>query len=115
MTTITPLREVLAGILDGSYDEELSAISDAVRSRMKDVRDQKAKLNGLTLKPGDRVTMHGLTPKLLNGQIVEVVEINRTRATVKAIEGVTNAAATARVGTHGMCRVPLTCVTAIDA
>lgn len=114
MDTATPLTalDVARSILAGEYDDDLATISEAARQRRKDVSAREAKLNGMTLKPGDRVTLHGLSPKLLNGAVVEVTRVDRTRVLVKPIDDVTDFLAAQRLG-HGS-RVPLQCVTRVD-
>jgi len=112
--TIIPFKEIASGILDGEYDNVLDSLQSAINERRKDVRARHARLNGLTLKAGDRVTLHGLSPKFLNDEVVEVVTVNKTRVAVKSIDGVTGFRAAARIGSHGGCTVPLTCVTAVS-
>lgn len=107
--------DIARSILSGEYDSDLDVLAEAVRMRRKDVKAREGRMNALTLKPGDHVRMHGLTPKILNDAVVEVVSLRRTRVNVKAIDGVTNPLAAQRVGTHGTCGVPLTCVTKVDA
>ena len=103
-------QEVMLTILDGGYDEHLDTLRETIRDRSKDLRAKKAKINGLLLTEGDHVLLQGLSPKYLNGTVVEVVEVKKTRVTVKAIEGVTTPKAAAKIGFMGFTSVPLTTV-----
>lgn len=106
-------QEVAMAILDGEYDASLDALSDAAHTRRKELRKKEGQMNALFLSAGDRVTLKGLSPKYLNGTVVEVVKINKTRAVVKPIEGETSLQATHRIGAAG-CRVPLSCMTKVE-
>lgn len=111
--TITA-QDVALAILDGRLDDDLKALADAIHARRKQVRAREAQMNALFLSKGDHVTMHGLSPKYLNDAVVEVVEVKKTRVSVKSIEGVTPMRAAQRVGSGGFCTVPLSCVTKVS-
>ena len=112
---MTETRELLVAIMDGEHDDQLDVLSNAIRERMKAKRDRDAQITAMLLKKGDRVTMKGLSPKFLNDEIVEVVEVKQKRVAVKAIEEVTGLRAAQRIGFHGGCTVPLTCVEVVEA
>jgi hypothetical protein len=109
---MTTTRDLLAGIIDGDHDEALDSIAEAVRERRKAVRDREGRLNALTLKPGVRVTLKGLSPQYLNGAIVEVVKVNTSRVVVTSIDGVTSLRAAGRIRSGST--VPLSCVEAVE-
>lgn len=102
------LADVVHAILDGKFDDNLKGLADAIHERRKDVRKREGQMNAVLLKVGDRVTLKGLSPKYLNGTVVEVTEIHKTRASIKAIDGETSLKAAHRL--IGGARVPLSCV-----
>lgn len=80
MTTDTTPQDVIGAILDGTMDEHMDELLDAYKARRNTVRNNKAQLNALTLKPGARVRLVNLSPKYLSGLTGEIVEpIERTQ------------------------------------
>lgn len=67
-------RTLIAGIVHGDFDNDLDNISEAVRSRRKEANRKQAQINALTISPGARVVLKGLSPQYLNGITGEVVE-----------------------------------------
>lgn len=65
-STLTP-SDVLAAIFDGVMDDDFDALIDAYKSRVRTVRENKGRLNALTIKPGDRVQITNISPKYLDG------------------------------------------------
>lgn len=78
------LTEIKMAIVNGTFsNSELREINEAIET--------KNRMNSMALstqmKVGDKVRLSGLSPKRINGMIVEVLGINRT--TVKTrVEGV---------------------------
>lgn len=66
-------RTLIAGIVHGDFDNDLDNISEAVRSRRKEANRKQAQINALTISPGARVVLKGLSPQYLNGITGEVV------------------------------------------
>ena len=112
-TSTMTAQDIAMAVLNGDYDNDLKALGEAVRARRKDVSKKEAQMNALFLSPGDRVRLKGLSPKLLNGAVVEVVKINKTRAVVKSTDETTGQAAT-RISSYGGTTVPLSCVEKIE-
>jgi len=113
-TTTLTAQDVALAVLDGQFDADLEALSNAIRSRRKDVTAKNAQMNALFLKPGDKVTLNGLSPKTLNGAVVEIVEVKKTRAAVRATEDC-SIQVQQRIGMHGRITVPLSCVTKVES
>jgi hypothetical protein len=65
--------QFIAGIINGEYDDDLERIRQAIRSREKEASRKRAEVNMLTLEPGVRVVMRGLSPKYLNGRTGTIV------------------------------------------
>lgn len=106
------IETAVQSILTGEYDETLETLLDAIHERKKSVRKVKAQQNKLLLSVGDHVTLSGLSPKYINGAVVKVAEIRRTRCLVEPIDGVTPNRVANRFG-MGV-TVPLNCVTKAD-
>lgn len=107
MTVIdTTNQDFAAAIVNGRYDEHLDEITALVRSR----REALARLRSYDLKVGDRATIHGLSPKYLNGHTVEVVEAPTGKRTVscKFVGQVPG-----RYGNSQVVKVPVVCLTPI--
>jgi hypothetical protein len=108
------LSTVLGAIIDGEYDDVLDRLAAAVNERRKLVNAQAARRNVLTIMPGARVKLHGLSPKYLNGLVGTVVETpefrrNRRKATLSVNLD------TAPYGRFGkVVNVPAACLTALD-
>jgi len=64
---------IIAAIINGEVDDDLDRVNEAVRSRRKELRAREAHINLLTLKPGTRVRLKGLSPKYLNGLEGEII------------------------------------------
>ena len=72
--------DIALAILDGKFDGDLDALSNAIRERRK-VADN---LKGLFLRAGDRVQFNDkVRPKYLQGVKATVVRVNKTRAVIK--------------------------------
>jgi len=78
--------DVHAAIHTGDLDEHLERIARAAHDRMKYLREKATKRNINTLSPGDIVEIDGLRPKYINGLHAEVVEIHRTKVSIRIIE-----------------------------
>ena len=59
-------------ILNGEADDELSAVADAVKQR----ESVLARNTVANLKPGDKITLAKISPKYLQGLVVEVERVN---------------------------------------
>ena len=69
------VEEVIAAIVRGNYDADLDTLADTIRDRQK-----RAAANLVyTLKAGDRVSLHSIRPKALDGATGTVKEVKRTR------------------------------------
>lgn len=108
------LNTVLGAIIDGEYDDALDRIAQAIRSRMAIVKDQTARRNVVTLTPGAKVRLQGLSPKYLNGMTGIIVEdplfrSNSRKATLSvALDG-------PPIGRFGKTvRVPANCLVAVE-
>ena len=78
---------IINSLLSGELDSELDEIQLAIKERRKLIRATKAAGSMLSLKVGDRVTLHGLSPKRINGMEGKVVSKQRTRVTVMMDSG----------------------------
>lgn len=67
-------QAIIAAILDGSVDDELTAVSQAIQTRKRQLREGQALLNKVTLGPGARVRTKNLKPKYLSGLTGTVLE-----------------------------------------
>ena len=73
-------------IISGMMDSELDAISKAIDTRKKLLRETKIALTMSDLKIGDKVKLRDLRPKYINGIVAEVVKLNRTTVAVRMPE-----------------------------
>lgn len=82
---------VCQGIIEGKADDALDRIADALRARMKIVRNTKALSVKAGLNPGQKVRLKGITPKYLNGLVGTVEPATRggTRVAVRFPQGTT--------------------------
>ena len=80
MTVNEIAKEILTSELSGA---ELSSLFDTIKRKQKMTRDTEVALKAVSLKPGDRVRLFGLSPKYLNGLVGEVQSVENTRARVK--------------------------------
>ena len=64
---------LIASIINGDYDDDLDRIIEAVKSRRRENSERRGRINALTLKPGTRVRLKGLSPKYLNGLEGEII------------------------------------------
>lgn len=72
-------QDLALAILDGKFDEDLDAITGAVRQRRKQVDSIKLLFCG----PGDTVQFNStIRPKYLQGLTATVVKVNKTTITV---------------------------------
>ena len=79
-------QDVALAILDGKFDDDLQALTNATEARRKVLRAKTAQMNALFLNPGDKVRLSNLRPQYINGEVVEVVKVNKTRVKVKATD-----------------------------
>jgi hypothetical protein len=100
-------REIIMGlvadIINGNHDSELSEITDAVNHRKKLKRSQTTAIAMATIVVGDIVILKGLTPKYVNGLKAKVVGKKQTKLNVTLVDGPVG-----RFG--GSCTVPASCV-----
>jgi preprotein translocase subunit YajC len=75
-------NEVIVNIMRGTFDGDLDIIRDAVENRRKTAAQKFV----YSLKPGDRVSIHGIRPKALDGATGTVEEVKRTRVGVRIDE-----------------------------
>lgn len=106
---------VIASIVNGEWDEDLDRLIEAIKSRRKEASAKQATVNKLTLMPGAKVKLQGLSPAYLNGMTGTVVEEpgfrrNRRKATLS----VKLDHAVGRYGAYGAVTVPANCLVAID-
>ena len=80
-------EEIINNLLSGELDSRLDEIQGAIKERRKLIRATKAAGSMLSLKVGDRVTLHDLTPKRINGMEGTVVSKQRTRLSVRMDSG----------------------------
>jgi hypothetical protein len=73
---------LIEDIINGNYDDQLEAISDAVHSRKKIARSKKKAVAMATIKVGDKVTLKNLNPKYVNGSVGKIIEKRRTKLVV---------------------------------
>lgn len=73
---------LIEDILNGKHDDELDEIYQAIRDRESVVRKKDAKVMMHKVEVGDKVRLKDLTPKRINGKVVEVVGKKRTRIAV---------------------------------
>ena len=73
---------IIDDLLSGELDSKLDQIQGAIKERRKLLRATKAASSMLSLKVGDRVSLHGLSPKRINGMEGKVVSKQRTRVSV---------------------------------
>lgn len=81
---MTTIAEVLSFIASEATDGDLDAIFAMSKKRHRTLRDVKAATNATTLAAGDKVRLSGLSPKYMNGEIVEVVEVVGVKIRVKS-------------------------------
>lgn len=113
--TYEALTSVLGAIIDGEYDDALDRLAAAVTERRRLVSAQMARRNVLTIMPGARVQLQGLSPKYLNGltgTVVETPEFRRNRR--KATLSVTLDTPTAMGRFGKVIQVPASCLVPLD-
>lgn len=66
----------------GKFDSNLESLMSAVQERLKITREQTARQNAIKLSPGSTAITSGLSPKRINGEVVTITKIYRTRADV---------------------------------
>ena len=101
------LQTVVAGIYEIDSLDDMERVWDAAKARQKELRDRASRINAASIKVGDKVRLRDISPKYLNGAIVEVTKIEGKKVGVKPIEE-TNFQARNRLGMGG--RVPAACV-----
>lgn len=70
--------DIISAIVSGDADDNLDGIAGALRDRQA----AKARAVFHTVKAGDKVRLHNLRPKYMEGCTAIVVEHNRTRVVV---------------------------------
>jgi len=75
-------EQIIHDLLSGELDSKLDDIQEAIKERRKLIRATKAASSMLSLKVGDRVSLHGLSPKKINGMEGKIVSKGRTRVGV---------------------------------
>lgn len=79
---MTDYEEVIARISDGTVDEHLDEVIQAVQER----RNHIGELTFDNLSPGDRGFLRQIKPKYLSGLPVEFVRHRNTKIIVRALE-----------------------------
>ena len=81
-------QEFLKKIAEGDFDENLDSLSNVVRGRKQDVRDQRNRAAFLTIQVGDRVRFNESTrPKRAIGQTGTVTQKLQKKIEVKIDDG----------------------------
>jgi hypothetical protein len=86
------INETLTAIRTADSDE-LNRIEDAIKARRRALT--------ASIKVGDYLELHDVSPKFLAGTIVEVTGFRKTRILVKPVAGANLARAIERFGAHG--------------
>jgi hypothetical protein len=68
-------NQIIADIARGKFDDDLDTLREVIENRRKVAASNLV----YTLKPGDRVSLHGIRPKALDGATGTVKEVKRTR------------------------------------
>jgi ribosomal protein L21E len=95
---------LLADIIDGKHDGELSEITEAIRQRKKLNSSKNTAKAMATIKVGDVVVLRNLSPKYINGCTGKVMSKKRTKFAVRLDDG----QYTGRFGLN--VNVPATCI-----
>lgn len=101
------LQTVVAGIYEIDSLDDMERVWDAAKARQKELRDRASAVNAASIKVGDKVRLRDISPKYLNGNVVEVTRIDGKTIGVKSIDE-TGFQARNRLG-HAA-RVPASCV-----
>lgn len=107
---MTTIQDVLVYIATRAATDEIGLIYDTCKDRSKALRNVAAAVNLASLKPGDRVVLHSLSPKLLNGASGTITMVNAKSVDLDLDDNVASARARARNGSH-LRGVPASCVT----
>jgi hypothetical protein len=99
--------DIIIAIDNGSVDDRLTMIHEALKSRVDAIREEKAETARAEISVGCKVTLHGLKPKYVNGKTATVVKINQTRVVVLPLPDQHDRRF------RGEVTVPLSCVTRI--
>lgn len=67
------ITEILKGIAQITDRQQLELIGQALKAQHRQISATEARINQASLKPGDRVRTHNLSPKYLNGKVGVVV------------------------------------------
>lgn len=105
---MTTIGEVLTFIASEATEGDITAIYEMAKTRAKTLRNVQAATNAATLKPGDKVRLSGLSPKYMNGEVVEVVSINGSKIRVKTDHVI------GRIWEGEPFGVPASCATKVD-
>ena len=79
-------NDVIAAIVRGEFNDDLDRLSNAIKTQRKEARSREAAVNRLTMLPGSRVRLKGLSPKRLNGKRGTIVENKSRHKTALAVE-----------------------------
>jgi len=79
-------NDVIRAIMNGELDDDLDRLSAAIKEQRKETRAREAAVNRLTMLPGTRVRLKGLSPKRLNGKTGTIVENTSRHKTALAVK-----------------------------
>jgi hypothetical protein len=96
----------MARAVDSMNALELDLMQQALEDRRRQLRSETAS----SLRPGDKVRLHGIRPKYLNGRVVTVGHVN-----VKTITVQDPAEVGSRFANSRTVRIPIKCVERVDA
>ena len=77
------IQELLTAIGQLDNEADCNLLFEALRAQTRHVRATAARLNASTLKAGDKVRLHGIRPKYLDGATGIVVSLNGTKIEVR--------------------------------
>jgi len=80
------INEIIEGISEIEDEQQLMTLFGVIKDRRKAVQQIEARKAVATIKRGDIVELHGLSPKYLNGAICTVNRIDGTKFAVSVIE-----------------------------
>ena len=106
------INQIIEGINEVDDNDTLHVLFDVIKDRQKALQQIKARQAVATIKKGDIVELHGLSPKYLNGAVCTVNRVDGTKYAVSVIEDRTldpRASGRLRNAT-----VPAACVTKLE-
>lgn len=107
------INEIIEGINAIEDESQLHVLWDVIKDRRKNLQQLEARKAVASIKAGDIVELHGLSPKYLNGAICTVRRIEGTKFHVNVIEDRTFDPRAASRLAHAT--VPASCVTKLEA